>query len=82
MLKRDHWTNDEVIDILEGCQICIEDKDRGDEHFPILEAHNHAIEQAIIRFYDFKADPEESYSAMGYDVLTKRIYVISPPLPQ
>jgi hypothetical protein len=82
MLKRDNWTNDEVIDILEGCKIHIEDKDRGDKHFSILEAHNHAIDQAIIRFYDFKADPEESYSAMAYDPLLKQIFVISPPLPQ
>lgn len=82
MLKRDNWTNDEIIDILEGCKICIEDKDKEEEYLSMLKAHNDAIEQAIIRFWDFKADPEESYSAMGYDPLLKQIFVISPPLPQ
>jgi hypothetical protein len=82
MLKRNNWTNDEIIDILEGCKICIEDKDKEEEYFSILKAHNDAIEQAIIRFWDFKADPEESYSAMGYDPLLKQIFVISPPLPR
>jgi len=82
MLKRTNWTNDEVIDILEGCKIVIEDKDRDDEHFYALEARNTGIDQAIYQFYDFKADPEESFSAMAYDPLLKQIFVISPPMPQ
>jgi hypothetical protein len=82
MLKRTNWTNDEVIDILEGCKIHIEDRHREDKHFYALEARNAGIEQAIIQFCDFKADPEESFSAMAYDPLLKQIFVISPPMPQ
>ena len=82
MLKRTNWANEEVIDILEGCKIHIGDKERSEESLTYLEAYNHGIEQAIIQFYDFKADPEESFSAMGYDPLLKRIFVISPPMPQ
>jgi len=82
MLKRTNWTNDEVIRILEGCKICIDEKDRESEHLAYLKAHNEGVEQAIIQFYDFKADPEESYSAKAYDPLLDQIFVISEPLPQ
>jgi hypothetical protein len=82
MLKRNGWDNDEVINILEGCKIHIEDRHREDEHFYALEARNAGIDQAIYQFYDFKADPEESFSAMAYDPLLKQIFVISPPMPQ
>jgi hypothetical protein len=82
MLKRTGWSNDEVIDILEGCKIHIGDEKRSEEHLAFLEAHNQGLEQAIIQFGDFKKDPEEYHDAMAYDVLTKRIYVTGPPLPQ
>jgi len=82
MLKRTNWTNDEVINILEGCKIHIEDRHRKDKRFYTLEARNHGIEQAIIQFCDFKADPEESFSAMAYETDNGQIYVISEPMPQ
>jgi hypothetical protein len=81
-LKRDNWTNDEVIKILEGCKIHIGDKKRSDERLAYLESRNSGIEQAIIQFCDFKADPKKSYSAMSYNTDEDRIYVVSPPLPQ
>ena len=76
MLKNNNWTNDEVIDILEGCKIS--------GGFPSNHAQifNEGIEQAIIQFSDFKKDPEEYHDAMAYDPVTKRIYVTGPPLPQ
>ena len=82
MLKRDNWSNSEVIKILEGRKIYIGDKERSDERLAYLEAYNDGIEQAIIQFYDFKADPEESYSAMAYETDNDLIYVISEPMPQ
>jgi hypothetical protein len=82
MLKRTNWTNDEVISILEGCKIHIEDRHRESKHFHTLEARNTGIDQAIYQFYDFKADPEESFSAMAYDPILKQIFVISEPMPQ
>jgi|GEM_PF-7075336 len=82
MLKRDNWTNDEVIKILEGRKIVIGKKERSDKQLAYLKAYNDGIEQAIIQFYDFKADPEISYSAMAYETNNKQIYVISEPMPQ
>lgn len=82
MIKRTGWTNEEVINILESRKIYIGEKERSDKQLAYLEAFNEGIEQAIIQFCDFKADPEESFSAMGYDPLLKRIFVISPPMPQ
>jgi hypothetical protein len=82
MLKRTNWTNEEVIKILEGRKIHIGEKERSDKQLAYLEAFNEGIEQAIIQFYDFKVDPEVSYSAMAYDPILERIFVISPPMPQ
>ena len=81
-LKRDNWTNEEIIKILEGCKIYIGDKERSEAHLQYLERHNAGIEQAIIRFLDFKADPDSGDTAMAYDTETEQIFVISPPLPQ
>jgi hypothetical protein len=82
MLKRNGWDNDEVISILEGCKIHIEDRHRKDKHFHALEARNAGIEQAIIQFWDFKAEPDDSFSAMAYETDNGQIYVISEPMPQ
>jgi hypothetical protein len=81
-LKRDNWTNDEVIKILEGRKIYIGDKKRSEAQLQYLERHNAGIEQAIIQFCDFKADPELDDTAMAYDTDDGQIYVISAPLPQ
>jgi len=81
-LKRNGWDNDEVIKILEGRKIYIGKKERSDKQLAYLEAFNEGIEQAIIQFCDFKADPEESYSAMAYETDNEQIYVISAPMPQ
>jgi hypothetical protein len=82
MLKRTNWSNDDVIKILEGRKIVIGEKERSDERLAYLEAYNDGIDQAIIQFYDFKADPAESYSAMAYETDNEQIYVISEPMPQ
>jgi len=82
MLKRDNWTNDEVIKILEGRKICIGKRERSDASLARLQAHNDGIDQAIIQFYDFKAEPNESYSAMAYETDNGQIYVVSDPMPQ
>lgn len=81
-LKRDNWTNEEVIKILEQCKIYIGDKERSDAHLEYLERHNAGIEQAIIQFLEFKTDPESGETAMAYDTEKNQIFVISPPLPQ
>ena len=85
MLKRDNWTNDEVIKILEGRKIAIrmdEAKSWDDASYKHAVRHNEAIDQCIYQFHDFMADPEESYSAMAYNTDDEQIYVISAPMPQ
>ena len=85
MLKRTNWTNDEVIKILEGRKIAIEMDDAktwDQKRYDRAVTYNHGIDQAINQFWDFKADPKESYSAMAYDTELERIFVISEPMPQ
>ena len=84
-LKRDNWTNQEVINILESRMISIkmDDAKNWDEaSYKYATRHNEAIENCIVQFCDFKVDPEESFSAMAYDTDNGQIYVISEPMPQ
>lgn len=73
-MKRDNWTNDEVIRILEGLQTV---KNESGE----LSSWNLALEIAVAQFYDFKR-PADQFAAMAYDPITKDIQVIGPPLPR
>ena len=74
-MKRDNWTNEEVINILEGIKMT--DKDET----PRITYWNMALEIAISQFYDFK-QPADEFAAMAYDPDTKEIVVVGPPLPR
>ena len=74
-LKRDNWTNDEVIDILYQMQTY-------DKTGKLSKsAWNVAIEQCVNQFWDFSR-PEDDHSAMAYDTELKQIFMIGPKLPQ
>lgn len=71
-LKRDHWTNAEVINFLEGMKY---------SHLPKYGDWNASLDMAITQFYDFKREPTE-FAAMAYDVEKQEIVVVGPPLPR
>lgn len=80
-LKRDNWTNDEVIKLLEGCILPpLPDggpyggEESGDDNF--------SLKMAIYLFYDMKADPEKVAGAKALDTDTGRIFCVGPKLPQ
>ena len=75
MMKRDNWTNDEVIDILEGMKIVDRDGQPKDIDW------NLTLDVVISRFGDFKRSVDE-YSAMAYNPDTKDIVVVGSPLPR
>jgi hypothetical protein len=79
MLKRTGWTNDEVIKILEGRKIYVKE---GEGVAAWIKEHNDTIDQCIYQFWDFKAEPDDSFSAMAYETDNGQIYVISEPMPQ
>lgn len=72
-LKRDNWSNQQIIDILQGCQLVKGDgsptTDSWDHHF------NEGIQSAIHTFEDFIRDLDE-FGASAYDPETKRMYQI------
>jgi hypothetical protein len=74
-MKRDNWTNEEVIDILEGMKMVFLDGT------PLSSDWNKSLEHAISQFWDFKR-PADQYAAMAYDPDTKDIVVVGPPLPR
>jgi hypothetical protein len=74
-MKRDNWTNEEVIYILEGMKMMGRDGTLLDTDW------NVALEQAIGQFWDFQRSPDQ-YAAMAYDPATKEIVVVGPPLPR
>jgi hypothetical protein len=74
-MKRDNWTNEEVIDILEGMKSV-------DRNGLLIDSDwNIALDTAIGQFHDFKR-PVDQYAAMAYDPDTKDIVVVGPPLPR
>ena len=75
MLKRDNWTNEEVLDILEGMKTVGRDGVVPDTD------HNRTLEIAVSQFWDF-VRPADQFAAMAYDTDTKDIVVVGPPLPR
>ncbi len=74
-MKRDHWTNEEVINILEGMKMV-------NRNGLILDTDwNLTLDQAIGQFWDFKRSADE-FTAMAYDPDTQEIVVVGPPLPR
>lgn len=75
-LKRDHWTNDEILYLVAGCGI----KPRAEISEAETEwyaGHKAAIDSVREMFGNFKADPEKSFSATAYDTSTKGIWNVS-----
>jgi hypothetical protein len=84
MLKRDNWTNDEVISIIEGCMIPIkmdDAKNWSQKRYDAAVNWNTPLETALSNFHEFKASPDD-WVAKAYDTETSQIVIISKPLPQ
>jgi hypothetical protein len=75
MLKRDNWTNEEVMNILEGMKMV------GRDGIILSSDWNRALEIATSQFWDFER-PADQFAAMAYDPDTKEIVVVGPPLPR
>lgn len=73
--KRDNWTNDEVISLLESCRVKTPYHLQDDNE-------NFALAEAINLFYDFKADYSKTPSAKAIDTDTGSVVCIGPKLPQ
>lgn len=72
MIKRDLWTNDEVIAIL---KLSLMGNSFGEKELDF------SLDQAILRFYDFKAKDTE-FGAMGFDIEKQLTVYVGPRLPQ
>ena len=74
-MKRDNWTNKEVISILEGMKMV------GRDGLLIDIDWNKGLDYAISQFWDFQR-PVDQYAAMAFNPNTKEIVVVGPPLPR
>ncbi|MCK9155067.1 MAG: hypothetical protein M0P12_03025 [Paludibacteraceae bacterium] len=74
-LKRDNWTNDEVIKLLASIIIAAPSCE-------FASNWNDAINQCRYLFYDMKVDPEKVAGAKALDTDTGRIVCVGPKLPQ
>lgn len=81
MLKRDNWTNDEVIAILRG-ELSSTDAVRVKLTYEM--DRDGAILDAIDTFEDFKRDPDDQseYSAKAYNTETDEIVHVGTMPPQ
>jgi hypothetical protein len=83
-LKRDFWTNDEVINIIEGLMIPIKMDDAkswSQKEYDLAVNWNTSLQMAASQFHDFKAK-SDAWVAKALDTTTGQIVVISKPLPQ
>ena len=71
-LKRDNWTNDEVIALLKLQMMPYEG----------FEAENDGIMSCVNRFHDLKAEPATCSSAMALDLDTMLTVCVGCKLPQ
>ena len=80
-LKRDNWTNEEVLHLLNEMEFYYKVEEPGAERYERDEEYTAAIEDVREIFESFK-EPEDSYSGpMAYDTKSGfRVYV-GPPLP-
>jgi hypothetical protein len=75
-LKRDNWTNEEIVDILKGCMLCDNEHNQ-----KFVDDYNEGIQHALEYFsYHFAIDPAD-FGAMSYDPKTKMIYHTGEILP-
>lgn len=83
-LKRNNWSNQEIIHLLKGLKITEDCFGKGvseKEKQATLEHHNPAINDAIEIFEDFERDTQEA-GAMAYNPKTKEVVHIGPLLPR
>jgi len=80
MLKRNNWTNNEVINILKGLQLTGKFKStKADKQF--VADFNTGLDHAIEQFGDFNRPPTD-YTAMALDTDRDMIVVVGPVLPR
>jgi len=78
-LKRDNWTNEEVLDLLKGMEYVYDNTDL--QKREIHACYTDAIEDVRDIFESFQA-PEDSYSGpMAYDKKSGLRVYVGPPLP-
>ena len=78
-LKRNNWTNEEVIKILEGSKICLVDGSLPKTGF--ASTYNEGIQHLIHTFEDFMR-PAEEMGAMAYEPEEDMIYHIGKVPPR
>lgn len=77
-IKRDNWTNDEVIKLLEGQTLSMREGSTTDE---FTENWNFAIRTAASMFEDFKRNTDDP-AAKGYCPEEETTYHVGPRLPR
>jgi hypothetical protein len=78
-LKRDNWTNEEVMDLLKGMRIT--GMKVNPPRVAYLESYNEGLQDAVETFFDFTRPMSES-GAMAYDTEKKEIVHVGPLLPR
>lgn len=79
-LKRNYWTTEEVIKIIEGHMV-IEDEDLSEDIKRMAHWHNCGIAAAAEVFRGFQIPIEQS-RAMAYNITTGLVVHVGPQLPE
>lgn len=82
-LKRDNWTNEEVINIINGMTLFTFDKVSNKEiEATITCNHNDVVRQIADHFRHHFASPPDSFGALSLDTETGEIFHTGKILPQ
>lgn len=77
-LKRNNWTNEEIVRIVEGLIL----KDLNGEEPEEFKQHNAGIRSVVLEFRSSFMVPKDDYGALSYDTDTGVIYHTGTMLPQ
>jgi len=83
-IKRDNWTNNEVLRLVDGCSLALDLRDPATltaEDKAFDEGYAAAIQSVMITFGDMKMSPEYA-GATALDTDTNMIVGVGPALPR
>ena len=84
-MKRDNFTNNEIVDIVESFWASDESFGKGVSEKTkrdFIEFFNQAVDQIADRFSDFSRNPEKDHCALAWDTENKTTVHVGPLPPQ
>jgi len=80
-LKRDNWTNAEVIALIEGLKFFHQEEDGHWAESDLTARHNVTVQEVADYFREHFACPNDDFSALALDTKTGEVFHVGVMLP-